>query len=259
MKKAIIILLFGTLFSCQLGEKRAKRGDNHLAMGVSLLKNCKNQQALSHLLKAADLKKKDPLTQHTLSLAYYALGKYSLAEEVLKRTLKINSKLAEPRVTLAKVYLEREKPGRALKELSLAEKNLTYPGYFKIVSLRGEAYFKRKNWIQAKKWFTEADKQTSESGRCFTYTHLGRAEFELRNYHSAVTFLNKAAVFCQKRVSPCKKQKFHEQYFLAQSYIKLGQKSRSKYHLKIFLKRVDKSDPLFLKAQNLLKTLKKSS
>ena len=259
MKKAIIILLFGTLFSCQLGEKRAKLGDNHLAMGVSLLKNCKNQQALSHLLKAADLKKKDPLTQHTLALAYYALGRYSLAEKVLKRTLKINNKLTEPRVTLAKVYLERKQPVRALKELSLAEKDLTYPGYFKIVGLRGEAYFQRKNWIQAKKWFTEAERETSEAGRCFTYTHLGRTELELKNYQSAVGFLNKAAVFCQKRLSLCKKQKFHEQYFLAQGYIKLGQKSRSKYHLKIFLKRADKSDPLFLKAQNLLRTIKKSS
>ena len=255
MKKAIVILIFWTLFSCQLSEKRKKQGNSHFTLGVSLLKKCDNQRALSHLLKAGSLKKRDPLVHHTLSVAYFVLEKYALAEKSLKRTLKLNNQLTESRVTLAKVYLEKGQPDKALKELVWAEKDLTYSGYFKIVSLRGEAYFKKKNWLQAKRWFIEATRQLKEKDQCFAYTYLGRVEYALGNYKSSVKFLNKAAAFCQKQTSPCKKQKFHEQYFLAQSYVKVKQKSRSKYHLKIFLKRVDETDPLFLKAKALLKTL----
>ena len=255
MKKVTIILLFGALFSCQLGEKREKQGNNYLILGVSLLKKCDNQRALTHLRKAVSLKSKDPLARHTLSVAYFSLEEYVLAERSLKKTLKLDKKLTEARVTLAKVYLRQGKSDKALKELSLAEKDITYPNYFKIASLRGEAYFKKRNWFQAKKWFTEASRQPKGKNQCFTYTHLGQVEFELKGYKSSVVFLNKAVAFCQKKISHCKKQKFHEQYFLARSYIKLNQKSRSKYHLKIFLKRSDKRDPLFAKAKALLKTL----
>lgn len=255
MKKVVVILIFWTLFSCQLAEKRKKQGDSHLVLGVSLLQKCDNQRALNHLLKAVSLKKRDPLAHHTLSVAYFILKKYALAEKSLKRTLRLNDKLTESRVTLAKVYLEQSQSNKALKELAQAEKDLTYSGYFKIASLRGEAYFKQKNWFQAKKWFTETTRQLKEEDQCFAYTYLGRVEYALGNYKSSVKFLSKAAAFCQRQTSPCQKQKFHEQYFLAQSYVKLKQKSRTKYHLKIFLKRADETDPLFLKAKALLKTL----
>ena len=255
MKKVIVILFFGVLFSCQLGEKRKKQGDNHLILGVSLLKKCDNQRALTHLRKAVSLKSGDPLARHTLSVAYFALEEYALAERSLKKTLRLTGGLTEARVTLAKVYLRQGKPDKALKELSSAEKDITYTGYFKIASLRGEAYFKKQDWFQSKKWFTEASRQPKGKNQCFAYTYLGQVEFELKDYKSAAAFLNKAVAFCQKKISQCKKKKFHEQYFLARSYIKLNQKSRSKYHLKIFLKRSDKRDPLFAKAEKLLKTL----
>ena len=255
MRKIIVTLLFGTLFSCHLAEKRKKQGDNHLILGVSLLKKCDNQRALTHLRKAVSLKAGDPLARHTLSVAYFALEEYVLAERNLKKTLRLNKGLTESRVTLAKVYLRQDKPDKALRELSVAEKDLTYSGYFKIASLRGEAYFKKKDWFQARKWFMESGRQPKEKNQCFAYTHLGQVEFELKDYKSSVALLNKAAAFCQKKLSRCQKRKFREQYFLARSYMKLKQKSRSKYHLKIFLKRSDKTDPLFAKAQKLLKTL----
>ena len=255
MKKVIILLFVGALFSCQIGEKRKKKGNNHLVLGVSLLKKCDRQRALTHLRQAAKLNARDPLAHHTLAVAYFALEEYTLAEKSLKTTLRWNNQLTESRVTLAKVYLNKGHIDKALRELSIAEKDLTYPGYFKIANLRGEAYFKKKDWLQARKWFTEASRQPKEINQCFTYTYLGQVEFELKNYKSSVEVLNKAAAFCQKRKVHCKKQRFPEQYFLARSYIKLNQKSRSKYHLKIFLKRTDKTDPFFAKAKALLRTL----
>ena len=255
MKKTIAIFLFGMLFSCQLAEKKRKQGDSYLILGVSLLKKCDNQRALTHLRKATSLKARDPLAYHTLAVAYFTLEEYALAEKSLKKVLRLNDQMTESRVTLAKVYLQQGKVDKALKELSLSEKDLTYTGYFKIANLHGEAYFKKKDWLQARKWFTEASRQPKGKNQCFTYTHLGQVEFELKDYKSSVAFLKKAAAFCQKKISQCKKQKFPEQYFLARSYIKLKQKSRSKYHLKIFLKRADKTDPLFAKARALLKTL----
>ncbi|MCY4512294.1 MAG: tetratricopeptide repeat protein [Bdellovibrionales bacterium] len=255
MKKVIILLFFGALFSCQLGQKRKKQGNNHLILGVSLLKKCDNQRALTHLRQAVKLNKKDPLAHHTLAVAYFALEEYALSEKSLKNALKWNDQLTESRVTLAKVYLNQKKIGKALKVLSVAKKDLTYPGYFKISNLLGEAYFKRKDWLLARKWFTEASRQPKGMNQCFTYTYLGQVEFELKNYKSSVDFLNKAAAFCQKQKKHCKKQKYPEQYFLARSYVKLNKKSRSKYHLKIFLQRTDKTDPLFAKAKALLQTL----
>ena len=224
-------------------------------MGVSLLEKCDNQRALSHLLKAVKFNRRDPLIHHTLAVVYFALEKYSLAETSLKKALSLNGQLTESRVTLAKVYLRMGKPSAAMKELKRAEKDLTYPGYFKLAGLKGEAWFHLKQWAKAKKLLSEATRQTGGKSHCFVFTLLGRTEFQLKNYKASVKFLNKASSFCQRQTPVCEKKKFPEQYFLARSYNKLKKTFRAKYHLKIFLKRTDKSDPLFSKAQALLKSL----
>ena len=254
LKRKIFLSLVFVLSSCGMTEKVKKQGESHHRIGYQLLKDCESERALGFFIKALSFQPTNILFQYTLAVTYFQMEEYALAEKTLKKILRRDSQFTEARVTLAKVHLEQGETKQALKELEKASQDLTYSGYFKLVSLKGEAHFKMKNWQKAQRWFKEA--QGLPKGKdCFVYTHLGRIELELNRPKEAQKRLTQAVSFCQKERSLCKKRVFLERYFLALSFLNEKKIKKAKYHLKIFLKQAPRNSSFRENAKKLLKKI----
>ena len=252
MKYFFIFFLSCCLFSCHT-QKKQRQSEYYHKMAIGLINECNQPRALNHLLKAVELNPKDFLIRHTLGVVYYTMAEFDKAMTEFTQALRINPKLTEARVSLARIYMDKGNPEQALKEIRKAEKDLTYPDYLKLISLKALAHYKKRNYKGAKNWFEEA-LSFPKGKNCFVYLHLGKTEMALENLQKAESFFKKALQVCQKEQHLCKKANYEEYLSLAELYIKKEKKKKAKYYLKLFLKK-RKKGPDVQKAKKLLKQL----
>ena len=159
---------------------------------------------------------------------------------------------------LARSYVEKGMVQKALQELLIAEKDITYTNYIKLVGIKALAFFKKGLYKKAKKEFSEMKRLASESqDKCFSFLYLGRLELMEGRLKQAEDYLIKSLAECQKISPVCEKRNFEEQYFLAETYRRKKDFSRMKYQLKAFISRTDEDNPFRKKALNHLKKMKK--
>ena len=253
-----LIFFVCVIVSCGLAEKQKRYAHDHLSIAVSLIKDCDYKRAVTHLLKAISFSKKDPLLRHTLASTYFLMRQYDLAGKEFKKTLEIKKDFTEARVNLARTYIEQGSPNRALRELKLAEKDITYTNYIKLIGTKGLAFFKKKKYRQMEKWLLEMKTLAkTEQDKCFVFLYLGRMELTKGNLDRAEGYLVQALTQCQKALPLCEKPQFEEQYFLAETYVRKKDLSRAEYQLKVFLNRTDERNPYRKKAQRLFEKIKK--
>ena len=245
------------LSSCQTGAKRARKGNNHHALAVSLISKCDNRRALKHLLKSVALQPKNFLARHTLASVYFFLGQYELAAKEFERILRIKPGFTEARVNLAKTYIERGKLEKALEEMKKARQDLTYASRWKITSQRGQAYFKKREFLKARQLFAET-LTIPPAKDCFNTVYLGRALMALNRLEEAEETLIQAFPLCQNETPLCREKLHEEHFFLTHLYIKKRNRKKASYHLNIFLKRAAAENPYLSEAKSLLKTLKET-
>ncbi len=252
MKKILLCFLIGfATASCYLGEKRKNLSRNHHQIAVSLMKECDHPRALSHLLKGVKMDSQNFLIRYTLAVVYFVLKDYELTIKELKKVLKQNPKVTEARVTLSQSYLELGEVDKALKEIKKAEQDQTYSNPLKIIALKGRIYFKKREMFKARKEFKEL-LSIPKSKNCFATLYLGRTEMALKNFKESENLLKKARRICSNEKPVCEKKNYNAHFFLATLYLKKNQKKKARYHLKIFLKVADASNPYISKARNLL-------
>lgn len=256
MKLYIFIALL--LTSCQTAKQK-RQADNHHAIGISFLKKCDSKQALRHLRKAIDHQPQDPFIRYTLGSAYFLMRKHSLAKEQFEKALELKPNLTEILVSLAINDIEMNSLNRALKRLKLAEEDLSYTGGSQIISHRGKAYFKKKDYKEAQKNFKKIY-NVSKENLCFNHLYLGKTEFYLKNYTEAEKALKKSIFHCKKesqnkQICRNKPHSFDEHYFLGNVYKKLNQKHKAKYHFKLFLKQAPPQNPHVSDVKKELKSL----
>lgn len=246
------------LFSCETVKKRRQQANDYLSIAVSFIKKCDYKRAVTQLLKAILLQKQDPLLRHTLASAYFLMKKYNLAEKEYNKALLLKKNFTEARVDLARSYIENGRIQKALRELQIAEKDITYTNYIKLVGTKGLAFFKKAERKKAKREFLEMKRLASESqDKCFAFLYLGRLELHEGRLNQAENYLIKSLTECQKISPVCEKRNFEEQYFLAETYRRKKDFPRMKYQLKAFISRTDNSNPYRKKALNHIRKLQK--
>ena len=179
------------LSSCMTQKKNVQKSDDHHKIAIGLLKNCDKPRALSHLLKAVQLNPKDFIIRNTLAAIYYSMKEYEKAVLEYKRILKIKPELTEARVSLARVYVDLNQLDQALKQIKIAEKDITYTGYLKLIVYKALAQYKSNRYIRAKKNFNEA-LSIPRGKTCFNYIHLGENGNRFRQFRRGRTAVKKS-------------------------------------------------------------------
>ena len=248
------LLCFSCLISCGITEKKRRQADNYYNLAVSHLEKCDKPRALKHLLKAQSLKPKDFLIQHALATIYFSMNKKERAEKLFKDIIKNRPKFTEARVDMARIYLDRGAISLAAKNLEQASLDMTYTNSRKLISLKGELWFRKKKWKQAQKWLLEARSLPGPPG-CFVYSYLGRVSYKLKDYKSSERYLKQASRVCEKDSPRCEPRSFNEQYYLAKTYLKMQNLKLARYHFKIFMKQTWKKNKLRKEARKYLEKL----
>lgn len=253
MKTVYLFIIFFLLSSCVTQQKNVQKSEDHHKIAVSLLKECDKPRALSHLLKAKRLNSRNPSIRYTLAVVYYSMGLYDKALLEFKRVLKIKSDFTEARVSLSRLYIDLNQINKSLKELKMAEKDITYPDPLKIISQKGLIYYKKRKYQTSKRWLEEA-LSLPKGKSCFVYLYLGKTELALKNFKKSEKFLKKALALCSKEKQVCSQPDYQEHLALAELYILKKDNKRAKYHLNLFLKKV-KQESKTKKAKELLKKI----
>ena len=240
--------------SCLTSQKNIRRSEDHHRIAVGLISECDKPRALSHLLQAIKLNPRDFLIRHTLVAVYYSMGRYDKALMELQKILKTKSNFTEARIDLARIYLDKNQPDKSLKEIKIAEKDMTYTNYLKLVSQKAQAHYKKGNYQNAKKWMAEA-LSLPKGKNCFVYLHFGKIELVLGNFKKSEQLLKQALSTCAKEKPLCSKPTYEEHFVLARLYVKKGDKQRAKYHLNLFLQKAKGGTKLEKQARRLLKKI----
>ena len=253
MKYIYFSFVVFALLSCVAQRKSIQKSDDHHKIAISLLQKCDRPRALSHLLRAVKLNPKDFIIRSSLAAAYYSMKEYNKAELEYKNILKIKPELTEAKVGLARIYIELNQLDLAFQYLEQAEKDMTYVNRLKLLTYKALAYYKRRDYIQARKGFDEL-LSLPRGKTCFNHIHFGKTELALGSFNTAEGLLKKAVIQCKKEQPLCGKPQFEEHLILGQLYIKKADKKRAKYHLKLFLKKAPDKEKI-QKAKQLLQKL----
>ena len=255
-KKGFILLACFFLTSCQLAQKRKVQAENHHQLAVSVLSQCNNRLALSHLLKAIKIHPSDFKIRHTLASVYFSLGKYQKAAYEFQKIIKSSPHVTEARLSLALSYIKLKKYKQALREIKKAEKDTSYSNPLKIIEMKAIIDFETGQFLEAKKKFNEIH-SIANSQNCFRLGYLGQIEMKLNNFKKAEKILKRSIGLCfrENKNQKCQKQKdYSAHYFLAKIYMK-NNKPKAKYHLKIFLRNADSSQDHIKKAKKMLTSI----
>lgn len=215
----ICIFLCGILTSCATSAKDEKRAELLLSSGTGYFLKGNYPAALRELLDAEKLDPKNPVIQNNLALVYLVRDRLELAEKHIRRALEISPKFADARNNLGRVLIEQGRIDEAIRELNIVLDDLTYGQPQKAYSNLGLAYFRKRNFTQARDKFAEAVKLQRED--CLAQTYYGRSLFELGDFTNASITLDNAVELCKNA------QPDEPQYFSGISYYKLGQTEKA--------------------------------
>jgi len=148
-----LVIAFGVVACTSKEEKHKKQAAAYRELAEAYFLERQYSRALQELLKAEKLRPEDALIQNGLGLVYMMKGKYDLSETHFKKAIKLQSDYAEAINNLATVLLRQEKWDEAIIYLADLSQNLVYttPQY-PLLNL-GWAYFNKKEYAQAEKYY----------------------------------------------------------------------------------------------------------
>ena len=188
-------------------------------MGTAFLQSGRYPEALRELLLAEKSDPSNPIVQNNLGLVYFIREKSEIAQQHLQRAVDLRSEYTEARNNLSRVLIELGQYDKAISELKIVLKDLTYTDTSKAFTNMGLAYFRRGQYGEAKKYLSQALKTNREN--CLAYTLFGRSQMELGDTKAAATSLDSAVILCQ----PVEFDEPH--YFAGLAYNKLGQREKA--------------------------------
>jgi len=253
MKAFIVILLLIFNNSCAMfgngpiSEQAKRKAALHLKIGTAHYENGKYHSALQEFMTANEVNPNDPLILNNLGIGYFALNRMPLSEKYITKALSLKPKYTDARINLAKVQIEQGLYGEAIRNLKIAEDDLTYSAVDNIHYHMGLALFKMKQFAPSEKRFKLALKKNPK--HCYSMFFYGRSLFEKREYQAASESLDNS-------IGLCEKQKVDGAHFYsALSHYKLNNLNTSSSRLQELLKIYPKTH--FAKdAKEMLKILK---
>lgn len=155
----LLLFLLSFLFSCattEENEMNEKKADLYYQQGTSELIAGEYTEALTHLLKADELRPNDSLIENNLGMAYYLKKQDAIAEKFFSKAIKHNEANSDARTNLASLYYEQGKLEAAEKEYKTVLQDLIYQGQYRVYYNLGLISQKRGRNIEAGKFFAKS-------------------------------------------------------------------------------------------------------
>jgi Tfp pilus assembly protein PilF len=198
--KRLLVYIFAimsitTAFACTAGksnlskEETIKKSDALRNLGEAHLLSGNYTLALGNLLDAEKIDPQNPYIHDDLGLVYIAKGRPDLAIEHFKKALVIKPEFTPAMNNLGTAYLARKEWDAAISILKKINSDLLYATPYMPLSNIGWAYYNKKRYNLAKKYYLDALKMepkfiTALHGLGLTYTALGE-------YAQAIKILEK--------------------------------------------------------------------
>ena len=238
------------LISCahQNNAKDKKIAKLHLRLGMAYLVKNQHPRAIKELRTALSLDNKNPYIHNSLAIAYSLKNKNKMAEKHLLKALKLNPQFTEARNNLGKVLISMKRYDLAIRVLKKARKDLVYVYPDRIHYNLGFAYFKKRKFKTAGRYFKKSI--SINNSFCPAYQYYGRVFFEFKKYKKALSYFKKAQGNCSYKMLG------ETAYYKGLTYLKLGKKSNALVSLKSILK--NQEDEFYVhKARNVISNMKR--
>ena len=173
-------------------QVRKKQGEAARNLGEVYFRQGDYTEALKEFLKAESLYPDDPFLQNDLGLTYKAKKKPDLAITHFKKALALKPDYASAKNNLGTVYLDKEEWDTAIAYFKEVAGSLVYASPHFPLSNIGWAYYNKKAYESAEKYYLEALEIAPKfinalRGLGLTYMAMGRIPEGVEVLESAVT------------------------------------------------------------------------
>jgi type IV pilus assembly protein PilF len=188
---ALLISLFSACSTNENLERQRMQAEAARNLGEAYLRQGDYTAALRELLKAEAMAPTDYFLQNDLGLAYYYKGQPDLAIGHLKKALEIKDDYAPARNNLGNAYAEKKDWDKAIEQYKIVTSDLLYATPQFPYSNLGIAYYHKKEYGLAEKYFLEALKIAPDFDRALyglaqTYIATGRVPEAVEKLEKAV-------------------------------------------------------------------------
>ncbi len=194
MKQHLVwVVLLGFLLpactsSTSLSQKESGLAEAVKIQGEALLLQGDYTAALSKLLEARKMTPKDPYLHNSLGLAYMGKKRDDLAVASFKKALDLKPDYTEALNNLGAAFLRLKKWDTAISAFKKVLEDLLYPTPQYPLSNLGWAYLGKKEYLQAKYFFSQA---LDEAPGFVAATHgLALVYLDTRQVDEAIEFLS---------------------------------------------------------------------
>lgn len=198
---SLFLVLLLSVLACTSTSNKEKQGRQAVAyreLAEAYIVERRYTMALQELLKAEKLRPDDAMIQNNLGLVYMEKDRLALSVQHFKKAVELKPDYSEAINNLATALLKQEKWDEAILYLKELIKSLVYttPQY-PLLNL-GWAYFNKKDYVQAEKYYKQAIKYYDDDfRRDMTYIRalggLGRTHIATGNFAQALSTLSQAA------------------------------------------------------------------
>lgn len=228
-------------------ENDERKAQALLQIGTAHLIKGNYPLALKNLLEAEKYSPNDAIIQNNLGLAYYVRQKYELAEKHFAKAVSLRAEYTDARNNLGRLYVDMGAYDKAIKQLTIADNDLTYTRPEKVWTNLGYAYFAKGDYNKAKTYLLKAVK--ARRNDCESLSYYGRSLYETKEYRHAAETLDQAIRLCaSNRYEP-------PHFYSALAYLKLGRQNEAEARLEEILKLYPESE-YAKKSRELLETMR---
>lgn len=193
----IICLL--TILSCASGPDRVllrQQGEASRNLAEAYMADGNFTSALRELLKAKPIIPDDPFLHYDLGIVYMAKKRHELAIESFKKAIALNPDYIPARNNLGTVYLAQEHWDAAIEVFKELSGNLLYGTPHLPLFNLGWAYYNKKEYRLAEKYYLEALKIEPKfviamKSLAKTYIKMGKIPEAIDRLEAAVTMAPK--------------------------------------------------------------------
>ena len=191
----VCILAASLLLSCSKNkverEKEIYQAEKYRELGELLFREGKYTAALKEFLKAEALNPDDHLLQNDLGLTYMYRRKPDLAIPRFKRALELKDDYSPARNNLGNAFAEMGQWDKAIEQYEIVTQDLLYATPQYPLSNLGLAYYEKKDYPRAEKYYLEALKIQKDFFMAFyglgkTYMAMGRVPEAIQKLEGAV-------------------------------------------------------------------------
>lgn len=202
--------------------------------------------ALTELIKAHEMNPNDPFIHMDLGLSYMAKGKLDLAVEHFKKSIELNPSFAPARNNLGYAYLAMKKWDEAIEIFKVLTEDLLYATPHYSFTNLGWAYFNKKEYSQAEKYYREAIRLQPDF--VIAYRGLGNTYIQMGRYLEGIENLEKAI-----QLAP----KFPDLYYdIGKAYVLVNDIPKALDAYRKFIAFTEDTNPLKDEVKNEIEKLK---